>query len=94
MVEHIYAVPVEITDEQTGEVKKTIRTCVICVNGQVYSSSSMWIAKAIQRLRRSHGNPPWKYGIPVVAKLMGKDAQRQWLTLVNSPPEVQTKGKK
>lgn len=55
----VVAHPVTLTDENTGEVIKAIRTVLIDVNGESYDAVSGGIVNSLQRIFSIVGMPSW-----------------------------------
>lgn len=93
-VEHVYARPVTLVREETGEEVPCIRICLMTPEGEVYSCTSEGVRKSIFVLMEIHGLPPWKDGIAVTPTLKRLAGGRQWLQLVPVMPEPEGKKRK
>lgn len=56
----IVAHPVELVDEETGEIVQALRTVLIDVNGKSYTAVSQGIASALSKVFAIVGMPSWK----------------------------------
>ena len=68
--------PVEMTDENTGEIKTCPRCIIIDVDGNSYTSISVGIYNALRRLCTVFGMPTWANGLPVKVRQITRGARR------------------
>ena len=52
--------PIEVVDEQTGEVKQMLRTILIDVDGNGYAAVSYGVLTSLQKIFGIVGKPSWK----------------------------------
>lgn len=64
-VTHAAVVETEITDKETGEMRKAYRTVLVTAGGEVYATISSSIARCVEALVKLCGNPPWSEPIKV-----------------------------
>ena len=83
-IKDVYCEEREITDEETGEIKKKYRTILFDMNGQTYATGSYGIFNIMRKLMAIYGMPTWKNGLKVkVAKRpIGNGKSTLTLTLV------------
>ena len=68
-IKDVYCEEREITDEETGEIKKKYRTILFDMNGQTFATGSYGIFNIMRKLMAIYGMPTWKNGLKVkVAK--------------------------
>ena len=68
--------PVEMTDENSGEIKTCPRCIIIDVDGNSYTSISVGIYNALRRLCTVFGMPTWANGLPVIVRQITRGARR------------------
>lgn len=56
----VVAHPVELADEETGEIVQALRTVLIDVNGTSYAAVSQGITSALSKVFSIVGPPSWK----------------------------------
>ena len=56
----VVAHPVELVDEETGEIVQALRTVLIDVNGKSYTAVSQGITSALSKVFAIVGMPSWK----------------------------------
>lgn len=84
-VANIVLQPVEITDNQTGEIRQMIRSILITDKGEAFSASSDGVQTSLKNLFSIVGNPPWNPAIPLKAvQRQGRNGYK-FLTLEYSP---------
>ena len=77
----VYVELVDMTQEDTGEVRKVPRVVMFAADGVTYSATSQGIYNAIQRLSMVYGAPSWRENpIPVVVRQI-QMAQKRFYTL-------------
>lgn len=83
-IKDVYCEEREITDDETGEIKKKYRTILFDMNGQTYATGSYGIFNIMRKLMAIYGMPTWKNGLKVkVAKRpIGNGKSTLTLTLV------------
>lgn len=83
-IKDVYCEEREVTDEETGEIKKKYRTILFDVSGQTYATGSYGIFNIMKKLFAIYGFPTWENGVKVkVAKRpIGKGKSTLTLTLV------------
>ena len=64
----VVAFPVQLPDEQTGEVVECLKTVLIDKNGKSYTATSQGVANSLSRIFSIIGMPSWK-DEPVKMKL-------------------------
>lgn len=80
-VKHIYAEPVRIVDDNTGEVTDTARVVLITQDGVGYQATSKGVLNAVKRLVAIFGEPSaWEDPLPVKVKQVQR-GQFRTLTL-------------
>lgn len=68
----IVAHPIQIVDDETGEVLKTMRMVLVDKNGVGYEAVSTGLVNAVQRILQIFGQPEtWEKPIPVKAVQKG-----------------------
>lgn len=80
-IRDVYAEPVEVNDDQSGEVRKAVRVIMVDVNGVSYSTLSAGIFNSLKRVFGIFGEPTWENGLALKVKQMNI-RERQVLTLV------------
>lgn len=83
----------EVTNEDTGEVRKCIRSLLLCTDGTVYSTMSPVVAKGLQRVIAIEGVPPWPDGKELIINEEKTRNQRKCLTVKLPTPPAFRKGK-
>lgn len=83
-IKDVYCEEREVTDEETGEIKKKYRTILFDVSGQTYATGSYGIFNIMKKLFAIYGQPTWENGVKVkVAKRpIGNGKSTLTLTLV------------
>ena len=83
-IKDVYCEEREVTDEETGELKKKYRTILFDVSGQTYATGSYGIFNIMKKLFAIYGMPTWENGVKVkVAKRpIGNGKSTLTLTLV------------
>lgn len=83
-IKDVYCEEREVTDEETGEIKKKYRTILFDVSGQTYATGSYGIFNIMKKLFAIYGMPTWENGVKVkVAKRpIGNGKSTLTLTLV------------
>ena len=83
-IKDVYCEEREVTDEETGEIKKKYRTILFDVSGQTYATGSYGIFNIMKKLFAIYGTPTWENGVKVkVAKRpIGNGKSTLTLTLV------------
>lgn len=83
-IKDVYCEEREVTDEETGEVKKKYRTILFDITGQTYATGSYGIFNIMKKLFAIYGFPTWENGVKVkVAKRpIGNGKSTLTLTLV------------
>ena len=83
-IKDVYCEEREITDDETGEIKKKYRTILFDMNGQTYATGSYGIFNIMRKLMAIYGMPTWENGLKVkVAKRpIGNGKSTLTLTLV------------
>lgn len=80
-VEHIVQVPVDVTDEITGEVSTLARTVFITPKGEAFAATSRGIDNSIAQIFSTLGEPHvWPEAIGFVASREG-EGTRKYITL-------------
>lgn len=79
--------PVDSVDEDTGEVRKWVRTCLVSPAGAVIAFGSGGILKSLQLLSVQWGKAPWEPPIRATVKVRAIGGGRQWYTLEPVWPE-------
>lgn len=83
-IKDVYCEEREVTDEDTGEIKKKYRTILFDVSGQTYATGSYGIFNIMRKLFTIYGMPTWENGVKVkVSKRpIGNGKSTLTLTLV------------
>lgn len=77
----VYIELVEMTQEDTGEVRQVPRVVLFAADGTTYAATSQGVYNAIQRLSLVYGPPSWKTApIPVVIRQI-QIQQKRFYTL-------------
>lgn len=73
--------PVEIVNDETGEMEKAPRCIIIDTEGHSYTSTSTGIYNALRRLCNVFGSPSWPNGLPVKVRQINTRGGRRVYTL-------------
>jgi hypothetical protein len=79
-ITHIYAKPIEDTDDQ-GEVNKYVRMVIFDDSGAAFSCGSRGVFKSLSVLHAIRGAMPWDPAIVCTVKLRSLEGKKQWMTL-------------
>lgn len=83
--------PVEMADEQTGEMREVPRVILIDENGVAYHAISMGIYRAVETVLGIVGQPhTWPHPLPVKLVREGK-APRAYFTIKNAKNDAKAK---
>lgn len=95
-VTHVLVHPVEIVDEETGEVTPCHRTVFVLDDGRTVGFVSAGILKSLGLICAMEGTGPWPGGITLmVRQITVKRARRMYvIDLIESPAAPAAKGKK
>lgn len=67
---HIYAENIEMTDEETGEIKRVVRTVIVDNAGKSYHSCSSGVFRSLKLILKGWGHPAtWEKPLKVKQKL-------------------------
>lgn len=81
----LVAHPIQVVDEQTGEILDTLRVIMISSDGTAYASSSLGIVSSLQKIMPIVGRAPWKPAIKVKVVETQTRKGRSALTLTLLP---------
>ena len=80
-VKHVVIMPIEVTDEITGEVDTIARTTLVAADGSAFSAASRGIDNSIQQIFSVFGEPyTWPEPITFVASREGAGTNK-YMTL-------------
>lgn len=79
----VAAHPVQLADEETGEIIETLRTVLIDKHGNAYSAVSAGITNSLQKLFMIFGSPHWDNPVKVeVRQIQTRNGNNKVNTLV------------